>query len=338
MTKASDNEFPHVKFAEGAAPSTPASGFGLVYEKTDGKFYGKNDAGTEYDLTAGGGGGTTWNAVCNGRLTLTSGTAVTTADVTAATSVYFTPYAGNQIGTYSGSAWSVSTFTEKTLSLSGLTADTNYDIFIVDSTLALEAVAWSTDTTRATALVLQDGVLVKSGATTRRYLGTIRITSSTGQCEDSVAHRFVWNYYNRFERPLQVFDSTDTWTYATATWRAANGTTTNHRVDYVCGYSEDLMRAEVRTGQQSSASAEGEVGIGVDSTSANSAQLMNKAYSPATAGTRLIQQALYRGFPGIGYHSFTWLEYAGSGATITFYGDDGTAAAVQSGIVSEVWG
>lgn len=42
---------------EQAAPSTPASGYFRVYAKTDGKIYGKNDGGTEYDLTAGAGGG-----------------------------------------------------------------------------------------------------------------------------------------------------------------------------------------------------------------------------------------------------------------------------------------
>ena len=39
------------------APSTPDSGEGVFYEKNDGKIYFKNDGGTEYDLTGGGGGG-----------------------------------------------------------------------------------------------------------------------------------------------------------------------------------------------------------------------------------------------------------------------------------------
>ena len=39
------------------APSTPSSGEGVFYEKNDGKIYFKNDGGTEYDLTGGGGGG-----------------------------------------------------------------------------------------------------------------------------------------------------------------------------------------------------------------------------------------------------------------------------------------
>lgn len=38
------------------APSTPASGYSYVYAKSNGILYFKNDAGTEYDLTAGGTG------------------------------------------------------------------------------------------------------------------------------------------------------------------------------------------------------------------------------------------------------------------------------------------
>ena len=37
-----------------SAPTTPSTGYGRVYEKTDNKLYFKNDAGTEYDLTATG--------------------------------------------------------------------------------------------------------------------------------------------------------------------------------------------------------------------------------------------------------------------------------------------
>lgn len=41
---------------EVAAPGTPSSGKFSIYAKSDGKVYGKNDGGTEYDLTLGGGG------------------------------------------------------------------------------------------------------------------------------------------------------------------------------------------------------------------------------------------------------------------------------------------
>ncbi len=40
---------------ETTSPTTPASGYGILFPKTDGKLYFKNDEGTEYDLTATGG-------------------------------------------------------------------------------------------------------------------------------------------------------------------------------------------------------------------------------------------------------------------------------------------
>jgi hypothetical protein len=47
---------PRLIVAEQAAPSAPAAGFYTIYAKSDGKLYGKNDAGTEHDLTSGGSG------------------------------------------------------------------------------------------------------------------------------------------------------------------------------------------------------------------------------------------------------------------------------------------
>ena len=46
-----------IQLAEGAAASTPASGKAVIYAKTDGKIYSKDDAGSETDLTAGAAGG-----------------------------------------------------------------------------------------------------------------------------------------------------------------------------------------------------------------------------------------------------------------------------------------
>lgn len=43
---------------EQSAPGTPASGFVAIYPKSDGLWYGKDDAGVETALSGGGGGGT----------------------------------------------------------------------------------------------------------------------------------------------------------------------------------------------------------------------------------------------------------------------------------------
>lgn len=110
MTLGSDNVFPKIKVSEGTAWATPASGFGVLYEKTDGLLYFKNDAGTEYDLTATGGAGggsvTVYDEGVNKGTasivnliganvsgTVTSGTAVITVGLTGGTA--YTRSAGN---------------------------------------------------------------------------------------------------------------------------------------------------------------------------------------------------------------------------------------------------
>lgn len=135
-------------------------------------------------LTASGTGGS--NSICDGRLTLASGTPVVTTNQTAKTTIYFTPYIGKYIALYNGSTWDVIGFTEISVSVPS-TTNTPFDIFCYSNsgTATLETVNWTNDTTRATALTYQDGVYVKSGATTRRYLGTGRTTGSSGQCEMS---------------------------------------------------------------------------------------------------------------------------------------------------------
>ena len=149
--------------------------------------------------------------IVQGRLTLTSGTPVTTADASGGT-IYFTPYKGNKVSLYSAGRadWIIHAFTELSASLAGIAIDKNVDVFLYDNagTLTLNLVEWSNDTTRATALTVQDGVYVKNGALGYLYLGTLR-TSASGTAADSVIQRFVWNYYNRITRQIYRTEDTD---------------------------------------------------------------------------------------------------------------------------------
>jgi hypothetical protein len=133
-----------------------------------------------------------------GRLTLTSGTPVTTSDVTGATSIYYTPYVSNVISLWTGARWQPIEFSEYTLALGTLTSGKPYDVFayLSSGVLALEMLAWTNDTTRATAITIQDGRYCKSGDKTRLYLGTFYTTATT-TTEDSAANRYLWNAYNR---------------------------------------------------------------------------------------------------------------------------------------------
>lgn len=274
--------------------------------------------------------------LCTCRVSLTSGTAVTTSDVTAATTVYFAPFKGNKIALYNGStAWAYFTLTQISIAVPA-TTNTNYDLFVYDSSgLTLEAVAWTDATTRATAIVFQDGVYVKSGSTTKRYVGSFRTTGSSGQTEDSLAKRYVFSYYNRMKRPMQVLETTDSWAYTTATWRQARATATN-QLDLLIGVSEDPVSVIVSaTVTNSQAGVSLGLGIGLDSTSANAAGTLYQQPS-SDNGTATATRATWTGYITLGRHVITWLEYSQALGTTTWYGDAG-GTTLQSGITGESW-
>src|SRR5437016_1613615 len=109
-----------------------------------------------------------------GRLTLTTAVPVTTADVTGAGTLYYTPYLHDRIRIYDGTRWQYYVFAELSLSLT-LTNAKLYDVFVYDNsgTLTLElSAAWTNNTTRSDALGTQDSVQVKNSAKTRLWLGT----------------------------------------------------------------------------------------------------------------------------------------------------------------------
>lgn len=278
--------------------------------------------------------------ICDGRLTLTSGTAVTTGDVLAAETLYWTPYKGNRVALYDGSTlWNVLTFTELSIDVPDATGV--YDVFVYNNsgTAALELTAWTNDTTRATALTTQNGVLVKTGATTRRYLGTFYSTiAGNGQIEDSVANRFLWNYYNRVRRRMVITESTDTWPYTLATWRQANANAVN-QLNFVIGVAEELVTASVYgVASNSGGNTIAAVGIGVDVTNANNANVV----TPYTAGPANVWTCLHAAFiavVAVGKHYLAWVEYSQASGTTTWMGDNGLATNVaQSGIYGEIIG
>ena len=273
------------------------------------------------------------NSTQDFRLTLVSNTPVMTSEVLAATTLYLTPYIGNKIALYNGSAWDIVTSAQVSLSLSGFTADTNYDIFAYNNsgTVTLESLAWTSSgagtSTRATALAYQDGVLVKSGTATRRYIGTIRTTGTTGQCQFSFgglanggveSKLFVWNYYNRIKVPAKVRDATDSWTYSTATWRPANNSTAC-RVSFICGLAEDNITASYINFGNS-----GACGISVGLNVTNTFTEIASFGGANGSGTVILETACSTGFNFV-----QALEISNPATLVTFYGDVGTPSTYQ---------
>lgn len=275
--------------------------------------------------------------VASGRLTLTSGTPVNASPVTAATTVYWTPYRGNNIAIRDGSGnWNTFTFTELSVAVPNV-ANRPFDIFVKETAgvLSLETVNWTNTTTRATAIVQVDGVYVSNADSAKRYLGTCCTTSVAGQTEDSLTKRFVWNFYNRVEHPMVALDATNSWNYTLAAYRQANAAAAN-KVEFVIGVQEDNVRAEVRAGAVNSGpGALAAVGIGLDSTTTNSAQLLNAKHINSTGYVNWLS-AKYQGQPAAGYHYLAWLEYSETTGTTTWYGDNGIPTYLQSGITAEV--
>lgn len=283
----------------------------------------------------GGGTGTVQPASADGRLTLESGVPISVTAQIGQSTVYYTPYLGDHISLYTGAVWADYTFTERSLALSGLTSGKNYDVFLQDVagtlTLSLSA-AWTTNTARAAAISRQDGVWVLDSDHTKRLLGTIRTTGTT-TTEDSAGgtsgstggKRFVWNVVNRVPRPMSVFDATAFWTYTTQAWRPAHGNAGN-ACEYVCGLNDEPVQVFVSgsTSIQQASGSNAQVGVGVDSQSTPSGY-GQYGFTNGAAFINVAITASYHDYPGLGYHTLYWLEFASDGISSVFLGSNTNA-------------
>jgi hypothetical protein len=292
-------------------------------------------------LTSSGAGAPTWTYyggagaidIPGGRLTLTSGNPVPSSDVTSATTLYYTPFLSNRIDLYSGSIWVPFLFSEISLSVPAntLTSQRPKDVFIYSNsgvpTLELGP-NWTSDTARSTAIVLQNGIYVKSGDTTRRYLGTIRgkAVGLDFYMEDSLVSRFVWNFYNQVPRALYANDSTGSWTDNSTLIHQSNNTTLN-QVEIVVGLTGYSPSVTCTTLMSSTQVGTANIGIGVNTVSNYSAYTqpdISVANRRGNGTVTFCQPA------GLGYSYYAWLYNVAAGAgTWTWYG--GTARSGLSG-------
>ena len=99
----------HITVAEISAPSTPASGYGAIYAKSDNKLYFKNDAGTEVDLTNQASGGETnqnaWNTISvSGQDNVVADSATDTFTLAAGSNITLTTNASSDTVTIAASS------------------------------------------------------------------------------------------------------------------------------------------------------------------------------------------------------------------------------------------
>ncbi len=289
------------------------------------------------------------------RLTGTSATPVTAADVTAQATIYVTPYAHNLTKLWDGTRDVLYVRDElafvlsATYHLSGENFDV-YEYLRAGAVVLGTSPKWTNDTTLADARARRNGRMVNNASITLRfgtgagdteavaanranYLGTIRC-SANGQTEDSLVKRFVWNAYNRVPRAMQVLEATNSWTYSTASFRQANNSTAN-QLALVRGLDEDAVFATALSrSTNSDANPYGvATSIGLDSTTTISGVTGTAHPTSSSIGSSV---AAYSGFPGLGYHYLAWLEYGAGAATQTWYGDNGTPTVVQTGMTGMV--
>ena len=253
------------------------------------------------------------------RLTLTSGTPVTSVDITAAGTLYLTPYKGVDIDIYNGSAWIRFQQTQLSIANTGLSTSTPYDVFIQYNagTPQLSLTAWTNATTRATALAYQNGVLVLSGTTTSRYLGTIYVDGS-GNFNDASSLRAVWNYYNRVNKMLYNA-STASWSYQSASIRQCDASS-NFQINFVSGLGEDSLQMVGSMSYNQATGAIYAIGFGLDTTTAFSQASSYNQMSTVGANqwsSTTIQIILS---PQVGYHYISLNEQS-TAAVFTTVGD-----------------
>jgi hypothetical protein len=293
---------------------------------TSGQVLTSTGSGVEWSSTA------TLPMLADGRLTLSSNTPVVEPNASSATTLYYTPYLGNRITLYNGTVWAIYTFTERSIAVPA-TSNTNYDVFIYDNsgTLTLDLTAWTNDTTRATALTTQDGVLVKTGATTRRYIGTVRTDPTSGRISDTPDQRHVWNMYNRVAAHFYA-GTTGTYTYTTATWRAAGGITTLglSRVQWVCGQNTHIQLTNYSMAYNTS-SLYVAAGIGIDQTAGNDAQIRGGGITASNQPNSMT--AFYDSIVTPGYHYGQRVEISQATGTTTWYSAVATNQLGMRGVI-----
>lgn len=282
-----------------------------------------------------------------GRLTPTSGEPVPTANATGVTTLYCAPtdkdmnaldvgYA--KLFNTTSSLWETHTWSEISASVPS-TSDSVHDVFFSHNSgsdvyeLTFSG-AWTNDTTRSTALGDEGGIKVQAADHSKLWIGIIKTTSVSGETESSVlaqnGKRFIVNKYNQVELPLWIHDNDTFWQTMSTNYEAYN-TSTDNKASYI--YINNGHAVWMR-GLTSAFNSGGSttIGIGLDSTSVNSAQLHNNS-----GGAR--ESIGCEGWfnPAEGAHANYGLQRVNA-STATIYGIAASGPQIQTGFVGHVRG
>lgn len=273
------------------------------------------------------------NSTPQGRLTLVSGTPVMTSTQSAKTTLYYTPYVGDQVPFYDGTNMLPTSITEASV----LTTDTTKnpsaigvskvnDWFLWQDTASGGTVRlshgpdWASDSARTDALVMVTGIYLNAVAITNgpaaqrgTYVGTTRSDASsqlnwTYGSGGTAGVLGVWNTYNRVLATSITTDNGAAYTYTTATTRQARASAAN-QTSFVVGLQGDAGTAFGQFEQATVAVAGAfcRTGIGYNSTTAFSTPRAI-TYTPLASSLAANLYPMFSNAPGFGYNNFTALE------------------------------
>jgi hypothetical protein len=196
---------------------------------------------------------------------------------------------------------------------------------------------WVLGSTRATALVRQNGMYLQSGNLNRLYICTMFVGAqgTSARTDDSTTSRLVWNYFSRAQKYLLASDSAVSWTYAVVGYRARDNTFVlgTSRNDFVIGVVEEPIEATISQLSLSSATTvTASVNVQLNSIAA--------AGTVVTSSSQVITTASNKGFnsntgivlPILGYNFAQSCENVSTAATATFYGTGTAVGAATSSI------
>jgi len=235
-----------------------------------------------------------------------------------------------------------------TLSLtSGHLAGKNYDVFEIAGPAICAGPAWASNTIRAIDIQVAGSEIVNAAAMTCiNGASTYTVAAGDGQLRggfraftngltrSTMSSRLVWDARNPIIAPVAAIDTTDSWSYSAPLFRQANGNPAN-RIEVFNGLSGRPVSIRASGYMIGSALTSGFVGIGIDTSTADSSQVKNPCAGSNTFPV-LPCWAEYSGYVGIGYHEIRWLE-RGTGTAATWIGDNGYGGyGYQTGLVGTV--
>jgi hypothetical protein len=279
-----------------------------------------------------------------GRLTLQTLTPVMITTQSAKTTIYYTPFVGNQIPIYDGTNMIPTVFSE----ISVLTTDTTKnpaaigaskvnDWFVWNDAGTLRLTHgpdWTNDTTRSagTATVVVNGIPLNNASITNgpaaqrgTWVGTTRSNGSSQlnwilAGSNTAGDLAVWNAYNRRRVVTKSSDTTATWSYTSSTVRQARASA-NNQISFVSGAAEDGILAFLLAmfNLLSATTAFADLGIALDSiTVIESGVEPNRTNQSGTITNCASVVATY--LPQLGYHYVAALEAGDNTNATTFIG------------------